>query len=205
MTGFLSDAGDVHAEIGSHAGSWPLAAFRRRGLHWAVVRGASASVSTRPTACVGALMPEQRCQRGRHVDGFDVGAIGSGLKGQAVKSQRHVRVVSVRRGMIGAVARAERVRYREHPSRTSPLPANSCSGYFRPSGGVGNFALGELRLGVVVAQPGLLHGFADGLFGIVLRARERRRTHPDRARPGDSRASRMRPDGREKISRSSRC
>ena len=173
------DAGNVDAEIGSGraVGCGHGLAFSRSRLRRCVAVRSERLGQHASHGMRGSVDSEQRRERGHHVDRFDAGAIGSGLERQAVKRQRHVRVVVVGRGVVGAFARTRRCRYRGRPSRTNFLRANSCSDIFVPG------ACRELRLRRVATWCSSRAGppaswLRRRRFRRRARARERRRRHP---------------------------
>src|SRR5579864_9770693 len=111
--------------------------------------------------------PKQGCESDSHIYRLDAVAIGSGLEGQAIERQRHVGVVGIGRGVICSLGRADGVDiWNSHhvPASFRRITVQ----VFASKGSGGSLSVGELRLGVVVAEASLLQGFPYGGFGVEI-------------------------------------
>src|SRR5262245_10366742 len=91
---------------------------------------------------------EQGSQRYRKIDGFSRGSIGSRLEWQTIKREWHVRIVTVRRGMICAIREVnnERSWNSDHvPSAMWRIAVEILGSKIR----VGGVAAGQLCSGVI--------------------------------------------------------
>ena len=102
---------------------------------------------------------EQRSQSRRQVHRLGVGAVGSGLEGEAVKRQRHMSVVGVRGGVIGPTHKADG-EWRRNAEHVPSAKRRIAVQILQPKFGVGGIAPLQLRAGVIGAQARLFQRLA---------------------------------------------
>src|SRR5712691_12470152 len=115
----------------------------------------------------GSIDAEQRRERYGQVYRFGMRAVSSRLERKAVESQRHMRIVSVGRCMIGSIGNAYGIWSRN--AHHIPSTQGRITVLVLQSGlGVGHLALGQLGARVVASQANLLQGFAHGTLRVFL-------------------------------------